>query len=120
MSVKLKIKITRDIVLSSKHCHGTQCAFANAVRDILPNAWISSFTIYPFSEISNDTRKFDLSKEMSEFVFWFDIANQDEKEMFTEKEFELEIPDWVIDEIDIESIRPLLQNHPTLTLCETT
>jgi hypothetical protein len=121
MSVKLKIKITKDIVLSSQRCHGSRCAFANAVRDILPDAWISEIAITPFhfSATLRDSSKFALTEEMSGFIYWFDQATLEEKEAFTEKEFELEIPDWVIDKIDIESIRSLLQNHPVLTLCET-
>ncbi len=119
MSVKIKIKITKDIVLSAHPCKAAECAFALAVRDIFPDARVKRFSIYPFSymrSVEAMSMCFPISAEMTKFIDWFDTSTQKEKEKFTEREFELEIPDWVIERINIDEVKTLLQDHPILML----
>lgn len=125
---KLKIKVTKEILEKSKHC-GTipgvrvidNCPVALAVRDIFPKASVIG-TIYPFGF---DTKKYErgikmetipLTQEVRWFIVKFDEANPSERISLPELEFEVHIPDSIIEKINIDELRPLLINHPTLEL----
>lgn len=116
MSVKIKIKITKDILKESACCSylggkgptGRSCAFALAVRDIFPNAYVETSRIIPFYEGMQypftGEIGFPISREMSKFILNFDCSFPEQRVEFPEQEFELEIPDWVIEKIDIQDI----------------
>jgi hypothetical protein len=123
MPVKLKIKVTKAVLNESKNCGilnggkpmATNCAIAVAVRDIFPNAIVtkSSIGLFGFDReiIENDQKTMD-------FITKFDSSFPEQRPSLPEFEFEMSIPDSVIEEIDIEELKPLLENHPTLHLIE--
>jgi predicted metal-dependent TIM-barrel fold hydrolase len=124
MPTTLKVKVTKDILQKSKDCglanNGTSlithCAIAIAVRDLFPNAVVTYHTIQPFGvdtleEIINDPMT-------SKFILQFDTSWPEQRVLLPEFEFEMSIPDSVIEKINIEELKPLLENHPTLQLIE--
>lgn len=123
---KLKIKVTKDILKRSMYCTNdfniaTNCAIAVAVRDIFPNASVGLYCMHAniFRE-DTDFKNPDigLPDEATNFIKRFDrLASLPEQRLLLpELEFEVEIPDVIVDSIDIEGIKKLLQNHPTLEL----
>jgi hypothetical protein len=127
---KLKIKVTKEILKKSMYC-GTKsestelivknCAVALAVRDIFPEACVASRYICPFGSRSNPMGPeydIELPQEASSFISRFDgyMAIPEMRLKMEEFEFEVEIPDIVIEQINIDEIKPLLENHPTLKL----
>ena len=116
---KLKIKVTKDILERSKNCgddgHTVKsCAVAVAVRDIFPCSSVTYRYIRPFSS----DLVIDLPKEVGGYIYKFDSTSTDERPSLPEFEFEVEISDEIIEKINIEELKPLLQNHPTLQLIE--
>lgn len=138
MSVNLKIKVTKEILERSKMCQlqfpitGTNCAISLSVRDIFPRAFVSTdfivvdSSITPISEDSlyhieaNKGKYIDeviwLPTNASEFIDRFDTSSAEQRVKMPEIEFEVVVPDEVIEHINIDSLRPLLANHPTLQL----
>lgn len=127
MSTKLKIKVTKEILQRSMMCGlnavsiGANCAVALAVRDIFPTAAVSSKYIFPFMQdpdyiISDMT--INLPPEAESFISDFDnlVINPRGRLHLPELEFEIEIPDKILEYIDIKQITQLLENHPTLEL----
>ena len=121
----LKIKVTKDILEKSKTCgtiepngfKGHSCAIALAVRDIFPTANIGFHEVWPLWNGYNYTgATIRLPNIVSEYIKVFDRTPTAERPMLPEIEFEIEIPDSVIEKINIEELKPLLENHPTLEL----
>lgn len=110
------------------------CAFALAVRDIWPKAIVAHEFIAPFEpektidqeqtktlgaisfknegELYRDHITFPITKDMSNYISWFDHASPEDRFDSDEREFELEVPDWCIEQINIDDIL----NSPTLEL----
>lgn len=114
---KLQIKITKDILERSKMCPmdstvSSNCAVALAVRDIFPEASITSRYITPFLGAS-----IRLPEKASNFIYEFDMLSYspEQRLKLPEMEFEIDIPDSIINQIDISNI---YENHPTLKLVE--
>lgn len=128
MSVTIRIHITKEILEKSSRCTndklGSNCAFALAVRDILPNAFVGGSTITPYPILGTchhpnlgtvviiTGQTFITSSNMIAFIRWFDRATPGARMVHDECSFELEIPDWVIERIDIQDII----KSPTLEL----
>lgn len=151
MSTKIRIHVTKEILdrsclcgvayLDINGCVGeiqtvTNCAFALAVRDVFPNAMVSSNYIMPFGVAHDDINCVDLyemakrgkssekdgmfviSEEMENFIIKFDDATPRERMAMPEQSFELDVPDWVVDktgqgEVDFVT---LIANSPVLEL----
>ena len=126
---RLTIKVTKDIIEKSRFCgqvkdlhnSSTHCAIALAIRDIFPDARVSPNHIYPFGPIflNNDDMKrvyIQLPKEAIIFISIFDNMDACQRLELAEITFDIEIPDIVIEKIDIDELKPLLANHPTLAL----
>lgn len=125
MSVKMKVKVTKEILAKSVRDNGTECAIARSVRTVFPKAHIGKTVIFPFC---NETEEkywcetgrsyIDMPLDMQAFIKWFDGNTESEFTEEHEMEFEMEIPDHVLEMISLDEIRPLLENHPTLKLIE--
>lgn len=128
MPVNLKIKVTKEIIEKSMWCgFGSSndiqenCAIALAVRDIFPDAQVEKYGIFLKREdwqTKGTDSDIQLPPEAIEFIGEFDLYSDtpEHRLLMPELEFEVEIPDKVLEEINIEELRPLLQNHPTLEL----
>ena len=127
MSIKMKIKVTKEILKKSMWCHpnqgncfvGTSCAIALSVIDIFPDGYVGENSIFPFWGENNLEIK--LPKEPIVFIESFDalVQNPIERLKLPELEFEIEIPDSVISQIgngNIDEVKTIIQNSETLEL----
>ena len=116
--IKLKISVTKKILFKARNCgsgNTTGCAIALAVKDIFPLASVTGpYMRYHWQK----GEEIKLPKKASKFVYQFDNASPSERIKMNPISFEIEVPDNVIEQINIEEVRPLLQNHPTLELIE--
>lgn len=116
---KLKIKVTKDILRQSAYCPSgkltTNCAISVAVRDIFPDAATACGFIFPFV---SKTVKITIALPASavDFIKAFDATYPPLRIGLPELEFEVDIPDDVLEHIDISELKPLLEDHPTLKL----
>lgn len=120
---QLKIKVTKEILEKSKYCGSgngmvsTNCAIAKALATIFPDCQVAG----PYVAVHISTYKsvhIPLPFEAEEFINLFDQTLPFDRPSLPELEFTIDIPDAVIEQINIEEIRPLLINHPTLELVE--
>jgi hypothetical protein len=117
---KIRIKITKEILYKSRFCGFldqkeifTNCAISVAVRDIWPNAQVMMDSII-FDPQINAYAKLPL--ETTFYLTMFDCASVFERNNLPEHEFEIEVPDTVINSINIDEIKKLLENHPNLSI----
>lgn len=125
MPTTLRIKVTKEILEKSKDCgdYGESCAIARAVSDVLPHAYVESDQILPFwcfLGLGDDRFPIKLPHTANQFIKEFDASSPEGRVVMDEISFDIEIPDGVIENINIDEIRPLLLNHPTLELVEDT
>lgn len=131
--MKIKIKITKEILKESWLCSpeickqrgssvGESCAFALAVRDLLPKAAVGYSDIFPFGSNwgSGITPVcFPITQAMKSFIIQFDRSTPLMRLKFDEEEFELELPDWVVDNIgdgNVEETKRIISQSKTLEL----
>lgn len=112
----LKIKITKEILEKSKNCQDKDlernCAISLAIRDVFPYASTDNSSICPFS----DDLEISLPKKAVSFIDEFDLSSPQERVLMPEIEFSIRVKNKVIERINIDEIKPLLQNHHCLTL----
>lgn len=122
---KLKIKVTKDILKKSMMCgtddqlivHG--CAVALAVREIFPYASVGGDTISPYMKaMFNPNHMIELPRSASCFIADFDrLRLQPEKRLdLPELEFEVSLPQSVIDAVNISELEQTLKTSETLEL----
>ena len=117
MPVRFTIMVTKDIIKKCKNCgielHVAErnCAVAIALRDIFPNVYVTNCSIYPFGiNFKNATEiKIPLPVIAQQFIKLFDGFSHIPQLRLSLPEFEfcVEIPDDVIEQIDIEEVRQL-------------
>lgn len=122
MPIILQITVTQEILDDSQTCQYTpsHCAVARAVRTIFPHANVFPLGgIFIDDESANNYCKnksstgIKLPLEAIEFIEKFDGGIT--VEPFS---FEIDIPDSIVEKINIDEIRPLLDNHPTLKILD--
>lgn len=116
---KLKIKITKQILEKSKYC-GTDghqwdamssgCAIALALRDVFPDALVRTENIIIYK--GDFDSLVSLPAKAKFFIVRFDRSTPEQRVLMPEFEFEIDIPDEVIEKINIDD----LVNHQTLEL----
>lgn len=119
--ITIKITVTKEIIMRSRPNEPNGCAFATAVRDILPKAAVMDDRIFPFGRTDEEMKEhFPITDEMAEFIQAFDKTTDlsATADQLGDREFEVEVPDWVVDRIDIEDVRKFLENHPNLAVVE--
>lgn len=122
MPTQLKVSITKGIIARCKNCGsentehliGKNCAIAFALIDIFPNIYVSGYSILPFG-IDNEKEKdikIPLPPIAQQFIKLFDGFSLTPKLrlMLPEFEFIIDIPDEVIDEINIDELRILAED----------
>ena len=116
MSTKLRIRVTRDILQKAAYCGhikengkwtasdhesvavACNCAIALAVRHIFPLAIVGPDTIIPFGDTkySSCFSEIQLPIEAQCFIREFDDLMPADRKTMTPLEFEVEIPDDVL------------------------
>lgn len=125
--MKLRIIITKDILKRSMLCGlGEEkvldnCAVALACREIFPNCYVDDTYLRPFSDM-DDQLRIRLPWEARIFIRRFDsLAEQPELRMdLPETEFDVELPQLLIDSINIEEVLEVLKDSTTLKLLDIT
>lgn len=117
MPIHFTIAVTKDIIKKCKNCGielniaERNCAVALALRDIFPNAYVTNYNIYPFGiDFKKDMEiKIPLPVVAQQFIKLFDGFSHIPhlRLLLPEFEFSVEIPDDVIEQIDIEEVREL-------------
>jgi len=125
MPTQFKIAITKEIIGQCKNC-GTgnddrrvenNCAIAVALADIFPKVYVTDLYIFPFG-IDGDKKK-DIKIPMpviaQQFIKLFDGFRFSPRLrlMLPEFEFTIDIPDEVIEQININDVRKLIEKADT-------
>ncbi len=128
MSYKLNIKVTKEILEKSKMCGknkvGLNCAIALAIRDIFPSAWItgSKILIDPIFLKEGCGIKSKLAIKLPieaiHFIHEFDRIKPKRRVLMNEISFDIDIPDAVIEELNIDELKEVLKESKTLELIE--
>ena len=128
-TMKLKITVTKDILKRSMMCGkpteawsaenapNKNCAIALAIRDIFPNAEVHRQQILILTKPHSTIK---LPSEAVSFIDLFDgLRNTPEERLdLPEFSFEIDLPQEVIDSINISELTESLKNHETLELIE--
>jgi hypothetical protein len=126
--MKLRIKITGDILKKSMLCgHGEEmvlnnCAVALACREIFPDCYVDDSYLRPFGNRNNEELFIKLPPAARIFIRRFDsLASQPELRLnLPETEFEVELPQQLVDAINIEDLLQVLKSSSTLELLDRT
>lgn len=123
MPAQFRIRITKDIIEQCKNC-GTgsdqsaiprNCAIAFALQDIFPEVYVTNFYVFPFG--INDANRKDvkilLPEIAQQFIKLFDgfYLMPNLRPLLPEFEFEIDIPDEVIDAINIDEIKEIIKSR---------
>ena len=122
MPLSYKITISKDILYKSQYC-GTDkllgsvennCAIAIAVRDLFPLAYVNADHIYPFGfDAGNyEQLRIPLPEVAKQFIKLFDgfVLTPRLRLLLPEFDFRIDIPDEVIERIDIDDIKKWILN----------
>lgn len=126
--MKIKIWITKSVLDRAKMCGVlnvtkvvNNCGIAVAVRDIFPYASVTfedevlKPIIYPFPD---DDRFIRLPNSAGKFMCMFDDMDPEQRVKIPEQSFTIDVPDWVIDRIQIPDLYRILSESKTLELAE--
>jgi hypothetical protein len=121
MPTQFKIAITKEIIVHCKNC-GTgnethrienNCAIAFALADIFPKVYVTNLCIFPFG-IDGDKEKdikIPIPLIAQQFIKLFDGFRFTPKLrlLLPEFEFTIDVPDEVIEQINIDDVRELIE-----------
>jgi hypothetical protein len=122
---RLKIKITKQILKDSMMCGSefdektpTNCAVALAVREIFPDAGIGRTLIRPFRSTLRRYLSIELPKDATDYIRLFDSLHKtpEQRLALPEFEFEVDVSEDIISQINIEEVKEVLKNSKTLEL----
>ncbi len=135
MSTKLKINITKDVLFKTRFCKhpfftdvisesaGTNCAISYAIRELLPNVFVSSYNITLLDGTEKTLRDLtgekicELPEIAKSFIAKFDHISAEGRIEMEPISFEIEIEDDKLEKIvDISDIKRILKNCLTLEL----
>ena len=124
MPTQFKIAITKEIIAHCKNCDAgnetrieNNCAIAFALADIFPKVYVTNFCIFPFG-IEGDKQKdikIPLPVIAQQFIKLFDGFRLTPRLrlILPEFEFTIDITDEVIEQIDINDVRELIEKADT-------
>jgi len=120
MPTQLKVSITKNIIHRCKNCGsedqkhliGNNCAIAFALIDVFPDIYVGNQYILPFGLDSEKetTTRIPLPVIAQQFVKLFDgfYLTPALRLLLPEFEFAIDVPDEVIDQINIDEVRELI------------
>lgn len=108
--MKLKISVSKQDIMNSRFCTGhhrsiaTSCAIALALKHIWPNVFIGATAIFP--RVLDDYKTcMSLPLNAKNFIYRFDNCSHEKRARMKPFEFEIEIADELINEINIDNER---------------
>ena len=120
MPTQFKIAITKEIIAQSKNC-GTgnddarlienNCAIAVALADIFPSVYVTNLFIFPFG--INSELKMPMPVIAQQFINLFDGFRlmPGLRILLPAFEFTIDIPDEVVEQINIEEVKELIEKN---------
>jgi hypothetical protein len=120
MPTPLKIVISKAIIQQAKYCGsendadtvGNNCAVAIAVIDIFPNVYVSGYHIFPFGMGCENEQRLSIPLPViaQQFIKLFDGFHLTPKLrlLLPEFEFTIDIPDEVIEQINIDDVKEFI------------
>ena len=121
MPVEFKIRITKEIIEQCKYCGAENnkqeinrnCAVAFALKDIFPDVYVTNHYIFPWGidDAKGKGIKIPMPVIAQQFIKLFDGFNlmPNLRLLLPEFEFTINIPDEVIDEVNIDDMKQLLR-----------
>jgi hypothetical protein len=116
MPVSFTIRITKEILAHAKYCGqgdlqtiGDNCAIAVALQDLFPDVFVTGNHIHPFG--FDEERKMETTIALpviaQDFIKVFDslVAMPRVRLLLPEFEFVIEIPDKLLEQINIDEIQ---------------
>jgi hypothetical protein len=126
-----KIVITKQIIEQSKYCGtnndahtvGNNCAVATALIDIFPNVFVTGCHIFPFGmdHENGQGSAIPLPVIAQQFIKLFDgfCLTPKLRLLLPEFEFTIDIPDEVIEQIDIDEVKAFIEGDKRTLPCGT-
>ena len=131
MPVQFKISITKEIIERSKYCGtgndthtvGKNCAIAFALADIFPDVFVTNHCIFPFGIDFEKGKELKISMPViaQQFIKLFDgfCLTPRLRLLLPEFEFVIDVPDEVIEQINIDEMRELIKGgRRRVNLCK--
>lgn len=113
--MNLKIKITRKVLIKSMFCRDVnlrhECAIAVAIKKIFPNSEVRE------SWIRIGDYRMELPLKAKQFMSDFDWSFFVLRPFLSTLDFDVEIPQELIDEIGINEVNEILSKSSTLERC---
>lgn len=127
---KIKVIVDKDILKESCMCGinriddiGNNCAVALAIKKLLPQACVGNNVIFPkglvrtVAQFLEDSPTIKLPTIARDFILQFEESSCSERLEMSPIEFEIEIPDSVLETIgDMEEVKKLINSSSTLEL----
>ena len=127
MPAQFKITITKKIIERSKYCGtgndthtiGKNCAIAFALVDIFPDVYVTSYCIFPFGIDFEKELKIPMPVIAQQFIKLFDgfCLTPKLRLLLPEFEFTIDVPDEVIEQINIDEMRGLIERDKKRSTC---
>jgi hypothetical protein len=129
--MKLRIDITKDILEQSKHCEnfrrGQNCAIGRAIHNVFPFSVVGTDNIYFYKShpYHGDNCTLIDGKQITtselpiiarQFISMFDRTNAEGRVAMPEISFEIDVPQEIIDTIDISEVERIISETPHLNL----
>ena len=124
MPTQFKIAITKEIIAQCKNCgtgNGTHkiennCAIAFALADIFPKVYVTNFFIFPLGIDGDNDTKIQMPLIAQQFIKLFDGFRFSPKLrlLLPTFEFIIDIPDEVIEQINIDEVKALIEAGRTV------
>ena len=125
MPIQFTIAITKEIIEHCKNCGagneahkiGKNCAIAFALVDIFPNVYVTGYYIFPLgidAEKEKDI-KIPIPVIAQQFIILFDgfCLTPKLRLLLPEFEFTIDVPDEVVEQINIDEVRELIEGVDT-------
>jgi len=118
MPTQLKVSITKEIIDRCKNCGnedqkhiiGNNCAIAFALIDVFPDIYVGNYYILPLGLDYEKEIRIPLPGIALQFIKLFDGFSLTPRLrlLLPEFEFTIDVPDEVIDQINIDEVRELI------------
>lgn len=119
--MRITIKVTKEVLEASKYCGlskepaNKNCAIALAIRDVFPKMLVGTMFL---SETMPINCGIPMPKIAQEFIELFDSTPPSERVKMEPISFEIEVPEYLVNEIGISEITEIVNKSKTLELVE--
>lgn len=118
--INLRVSITKEVLEATKDCGiatkklNENCAISYAIRQIWPYALVGNWYILPFRQLNSKMCYKQFRHYQESFIIRFDNNTPAERVAMQPFSFDIEVPDEVIGEVNIEEIKRICEGSKTL------